>query len=131
MTIDQPTTVASMTDTQTLRLAAQAMRDIAADATPGPWERHPGGSGIWRTGEERGRAPTLIVSGGAVWGPDADHICTWPPELAKLVAACLDAVADDAQALAENDGVDPHKAVGGYTQAVAVAAAYLGQAAKP
>lgn len=82
------------TAAEKMREAARQIRATGHAATEGPWERNPDHGGIWRQGEEMGRAPALIASPGAVWIQDATHITSWHPGITQLVANLLYACAN-------------------------------------
>lgn len=88
------TTHVDPSPSELMRQAARSILDIGQAATEGPWERNPDHGGIWRRGEEMGRAPAPIASRGAVSIPDAAHITSWHPGITQLVANLLYACAD-------------------------------------
>lgn len=83
------------TAAEKMREAARQIRATGHAATQGPWERNPDHGGIWRQGEEMGRAPAPVASRGAVNVNDAAHITSWHPGVTATIADLLDACADD------------------------------------
>ena len=98
-----------------LREAAALMRERADAATPGPWFV---ATTLDGTSLAVCRQKGLSLVADRPTDPDAAHIASWHPEVAKAVADLLDAFAGDDWSL----GVPSLEA----THALAVARAYLG-----
>lgn len=77
-----------------LRRAAAKIRETAQGASPGPWSKHEAGDG---TVSVVGPDVHFLAEVGAGVFPsvqrDAEHIATWSPDLAELVATLMDALA--------------------------------------
>jgi hypothetical protein len=122
-----------VSDVDILRRAATLMRERASAATAGPWTH--GHEGLQGGEVIRGadvRVARVYKNGWPEYLPDcenAEHIASWHPGVAFLVANMLEAVAD-AWLVSDPDYARSLTAeVEGHRDALVVARAYLGESA--
>lgn len=134
-----------MTDAETIRAAAQKIREQLAKTTNGPWWYDESQQcwrlhGVLRVIPAQGRLPERLMSLQILKAPkmgtpymeywptsgDADHIATWHPGVAEKVADMLDRFAWLAK---KAPGVGDQRV--GFAEVLAVARAVLGQEARP
>lgn len=92
---------------ETLRRAAAKIRETAQAATPGPWWANP----IASEAEVdvyagTGTSEDIAVADGA-YRADAEHIATWSPDVAELVAETLELASYDVWYPVSNDEPEP------------------------
>lgn len=77
-----------MTPAERLRAAATRLREVAGDATPGPWGVIGGGEYL--------HGPDILVGGGvgSITAANADYIAAMHPPVALALAEVLDHGAD-------------------------------------
>ncbi len=113
-----------MTPAERLHAAALRIREVAAQATPGPWRDSsvdgnryaalvsdvlPAGrpaSGGWEDTEGDGG----YLVGESLIAPDRAHIALWNPDVAVIVADVLDVLAEDVLAAHAQMGAALHLA---------------------
>lgn len=75
-----------MTPAEEIAAAAAKIRELASDATPGPWQEH------WRSVFAPSRRVVASVAAAGLFPTEADafHIALWHPGVADAVAALLE-----------------------------------------
>lgn len=123
-----------------LREAAALMRERAEGATDGGWQTYvdPHDDSIvfdqYGTGVQSATTHDVVCYSGQVYSRDAAHIASWHPAVAFAVADWLDVVASRNEALLSSfaegsraGAVTAAENTLGWTEALAVASAYLGR----
>ena len=114
-----------------LRAAADKLRELAEDATPGPWRlgtdryaalvanrEHPERTGGgWEWNDSYGGC--LVAE--SMMRPDREYIAAMNPLVGVALAGLLDEVAGHAESNDDYDGFPPESVITGYTPALTIA----------
>jgi len=123
---------------ETLRKAASLMRERAEAATAGPWSTYADETDHivfdqYGIGVQSDASHDVVCYSGQVYSRDAAHIASWHPAVALAVADWLEVVATRYESMLDTfapgsraGAVTAAENVTGWSEALAVARAYLG-----
>ena len=113
-----------------LRAAASLLRELAEDATPGPWGWEPAIPSNRGAQHDAGLTSSScrLTAGVGVWIRDAAYIATVDPLVGAALAGLLDEVAGHAESNDDYDGFPPESVITGYTPALTIARLINGSA---